>query len=319
MTGLKHFSTFLSAARIDHPALAERPPELRLLALDFLGYLRGLRAQTGPNRDRPLSDSYLVHVMGDVEQFYAFMADHRHEAASKLSDDRWRHLGDEHARLWRIGDKPVKPRTPPDGAWLDDTAMSQIMANVQVLADPPAQGGLGDEQAMRLLMLLALTGRRVSELCLLEFDCLLPLGHLPTASDDEDGAVAKLRYQQTKIAGAPDTILVDRDVVALVHAQRRGRWSFLGERADYRRRGRATCSSRRSSAATPSAPTRSAPSRRSSPLQSARVAVRRQPRTARARQRDPSVPPHQGHQLLNASVPIHVVCSSAISGTCRRR
>jgi hypothetical protein len=30
---------------------------------------------TGPNRGGRLSDSYLVHVMGDVEQFYAFMAD----------------------------------------------------------------------------------------------------------------------------------------------------------------------------------------------------------------------------------------------------
>jgi len=228
VTGLKHFSTFLTAAGVDHPALAERPTDLRLLALDFLGYLRGLRAVTGPNRGGRLSDSYLVHMMGDVEQFYAFMADHHHEAASKLNDHRWRYLGDEHARLWRIGEKPLKPRTPPEGAYLDDTAMSQIMANVQLLGDPPSQGGLGDEQAMRLLMLLALTGRRVSELRLLDFECLLPLPGLSAGGGDEDAAVAKLRYQQTKIQGAPDTILVDRDVVALIRAQRqRNRYGRL--------------------------------------------------------------------------------------------
>jgi integrase len=232
VTGLKHFSAFLAAAGVDHPALAERPTDLRLLALDFLGYLRGLRAMTGPNRGGRLSDSYLVHLMGDVEQFYAFMADHHHEAASRLNDHRWRYLGDEHARLWRIGEKPLKPRTPPDGAYLDDTAMSQIMANVQLLGDPPAQGGLGDEQAMRLLMLLALTGRRVSELCLLEFECLLPLPGLSARSGDEDGAVAKLRYQQTKIQGAPDTILVDRDVVALIRAQQDWALEFIARRAE---------------------------------------------------------------------------------------
>lgn len=231
LTGLKHFSRFLAARGVDHPALTERPSDLRLLALDFLGYLRLQRAARGPNRGEPLSDGHLVHIMGAVEQFYAFMTDHRHEAAGKLADHRWRHLGDEHARLWRIGEKPHKPPTPPQDAYLDDTAMTTIMANVHLLGDAPAEGGFGDEQAMRLLMLLALTGRRVSELGLLEFDCLLPIEGLAT-SGDEDGAVAKLRYQQTKIEGAPNTILVDRDVVAIVRAQQVWALAFFQPRAE---------------------------------------------------------------------------------------
>lgn len=231
LTGLKHFSRFLAGRGVDHPALAETAPELRVLSLDFLGYLRGLRATTGPNRGRPLSDSHVVHVMGDVEQFYAFMADHHHEAAQRLCDHRWRLLGDEHARLWRLGEKPRKSRTPPEGAYIDDTAMTQIMGSVHLLGDLPTEGGLGDEQAMRLLMLLALTGRRISELCLLDHECLLPLEGLPQA-EGEDGAVAKLRYQQTKIQGAPDTILVDRDVVALVRAQQTWALRQLASRAE---------------------------------------------------------------------------------------
>lgn len=258
LTGLKHCSRFLAEHGVDHPALAERPEELRILSLDFLGYLRQQRAATGPNRGQPLSDGHIVHVMGDVEQFYAFMADHRNEAAGRLGDHRWRHLGDEHARLWREGEKPIKPRTAPQDAYIDDTAMTQIMANVELLGAPIAENGFGDEQAMRLLMLLALTGRRVSELSLLEFDCLLALEGLQTGADD-DGAIAKLRYQQTKIRGAPDTILVDRDVVAIIRAQQA--WtldSSEGAQATPTR-GRATCSCRASATAKATGPT---PSRR---------------------------------------------------------
>jgi hypothetical protein len=83
VTGLAHFGAFLV-----QPQLTGSPHEIRLLALEILRHLRTLRAQTGPNRGQPLSDSHLVHVMGMVEQFYAGMTDHRHEAASRLGDQR---------------------------------------------------------------------------------------------------------------------------------------------------------------------------------------------------------------------------------------
>ena len=95
------------------------------------------------------------------------------------------------------------------------------MAGAGLLGTPAAEGGLGDEQAMRILMLLARTGRRVSEICMLDHDPLLPL-HPPGSGGRArraDGFVARLRYQQTKIDGAPDTILVDREIVAIIHAQ----------------------------------------------------------------------------------------------------
>ncbi len=232
VTGLAHFSRFLAVRGVDHPQLVSGPGQLRVIALDFLGHLRSLRCQTGPNRGEPLSDSHLVHVMGQVEQFYAWMADHRHEAADRLGDQRWRLLGDEHARLWRIGEKPVKWKAPREDRYLDDIAMSRVMAQVHRLGDPIDESGMGDEQAMRLLMLLALTGRRVSELLLLEFDPLLPLEGLAASGDDPDGAVAKLRYGQTKIDGAPDTITVDRDVVAVIRAQQEWALKRFRERAD---------------------------------------------------------------------------------------
>src|SRR5207247_5611878 len=97
-------------------------------------------------------------------------------------------------------------------------AVSQILAGIGVLAAPAEDGGLGDEQAMRILMLLARTGRRVNEICLLDRDPLLALDRPPNATD-ADGFVARLRYQQTKIHGAPDTILVDQETVAIIRAQ----------------------------------------------------------------------------------------------------
>jgi hypothetical protein len=75
-------------------------------------------------------------------------------------------------------------------------------------------------------MLVALLGRRVSEICLLDRDPLLPL--LPAspparpaapAGPDSQVPVARLRYQQTKIDGAPATVLVHAEVVAIIREQ----------------------------------------------------------------------------------------------------
>jgi hypothetical protein len=80
---------------------------------------------------------------------------------------------------------------------------------------PFCGGGLGDEQAMRVLMLLARTGRRVNEICMLDRDPLLPLDTAgPRRPGDDGGFVARLRYQQTKIEAGPDTILVDQEITS---------------------------------------------------------------------------------------------------------
>src|SRR5205823_2749687 len=97
-------------------------------------------------------------------------------------------------------------------------AFSQIMAGLGLLGASAEEGGLGDEQAMRILMLLARTGRRINEVCMLDWDPLLALDNPPTVGD-ADGFAARLRYQQTKIHGAPDTILIDKETVAIIRAQ----------------------------------------------------------------------------------------------------
>ncbi len=75
---------------------------------------------------------------------------------------------------------------------------------------------------MRIVMLVARTGRRVSEIRMLDRDPLLPLEGLPGSGADDDGAlVARLRYQQTKIAQAPDVMFIDAEIVAVVKEQQR--------------------------------------------------------------------------------------------------
>jgi integrase len=221
LMSLTIFSQFLAQRGIDEPRLGADRQDLRLLALDFLGHVKQRRARCGANRGELVTNGTVVNIIGDVEQFYAFMADHKQEAARALGEPRWEALGDQHARLWRQGEKPRQARLPDEDVYFDDHTMAQVMRHAGLLGAAKEEGGIGDEQAMRILMLLARTGRRANELLLLDFDCLLPIVGLAAQDHDSspDAIVAKLRFQQTKIEGAPDTIFIDSEVVAIVRAQ----------------------------------------------------------------------------------------------------
>ena len=80
--------------------------------------------------------------------------------------------------------------------------------------------GFGDPQAMRMILLQILTGRRSSEIRLCEPGCLSPAtARAVEAAQGEQ--IARFRYAQTKIDIAPDTILVDSEVVAIIEEQQR--------------------------------------------------------------------------------------------------
>ena len=221
------FDAFLAGRAVPGPWLADEPAQVRALMLDYLSNLRGMRVQRpGKRHGQPLSDSRVAALMTGVEQFYTFMHDHRDTAAAALAEPGWLRLDPQHAVFFRRGEKPRKRRRGHDRDVIDDDALTQIMAGAGLLGAVPADGGLGDEQAMRILMLLARTGRRVSEICLLDRDPLLPVG--PAASPaGTNGFTARLRYQQTKIEGAPDTILVDEEIVAIIRAQQQWAGRFL--------------------------------------------------------------------------------------------
>jgi integrase len=216
------FGGFLDGRGPVPPWLASEPGAVRALMLDFLGHVRAMRVErNGPARGRPLSDSRVRTILGDVEEFYSFMHGNQDAAASALAEPGWLRLGPEHERLYRRGEKPRPPRFREDGLdVIGEQALTAIMAGTGILGDPPSAGGLGDEQAMRILMLLARTGRRMSEILLLDRDPLTAIpGAAPAPGQEPRAFTARLRYQQTKIDGAPDTILVDEEITAIIAAQ----------------------------------------------------------------------------------------------------
>jgi integrase len=225
-----YFSEFLLDARIDDPRLAPSEAELRGVALAFLSHLRGRRSRRGGG---PLSLVSVGLSQSAVASFYLFMADHRHEAAKALGEPRWSELSDAHARLWRAGEFVGRYRRTAPADYIDPEALGRIVSHLDILALGRDQtktvvvdgerreiAGRGDPQAMRAFLLEVLTGRRINEILLIDPEPLIALPGIDAGDGhDPDAFVARLRYRQTKIGGAPDTILVEREVVNIICEQ----------------------------------------------------------------------------------------------------
>jgi integrase len=226
----RHFAAFLAADGIDTPVLHVDPGAgIRPVALRLAAWLRQQRTGSG----RPLAPPTIGLIQTTVAGFYAFMADRRADAARELGEPRWAGLTDAHARWWRPGEIAGRYRGPAEGNYIDAAALSRIAGHVEILGLPRDQAktvvvtgtprqirGLGDEQAMRAFLLAIATGRRINEILMMDFAPLSPVPGLDTSRAAETGApAARLRYQQTKIAGAPQAILVGADVVAIVAEQ----------------------------------------------------------------------------------------------------
>ena len=228
----RHFAAFLAAEGIGTPVLDADPEAgIRPVALRLAAWLRQQRTRSG----RPLAPSTIGLIQTTVAGFYAFMADRRAEAARELAEPRWAGLTDAHARWWRPGEIAGSGsyRGQPEGNYIDAAALSRIAGHVEILGLPRDQAktvavdgtprqiqGLGDEQAMRAFLLAIATGRRINEILMMDFAPLSPVPGLDASQAAHDGGpAARLRYQQTKIAGAPQAILVGADVVAIVTEQ----------------------------------------------------------------------------------------------------
>jgi integrase len=222
---------FLAGAGVSEPRLDADPARVRQLMMDFLGHVRASRASRGPTKGQRVSPAHAKTVLVHVEQFYLFMNDHKDAAAAATGEPGWAALGAGHGGFYRTRELPRPARRDPGLDIIGDTAMTTIMAGIGQLGEKASDGGLDDPQAMRIMMLQARLGRRISEILMLDPDPLLPLAGGQARAAEPGAMVARLRYQQTKIDGAPDTILVDAEVVAIIKAQQEWAATWLREHA----------------------------------------------------------------------------------------
>ena len=109
------------------------------------------------------------------------------------------------------------------------------MAGAGLLGAPAADGGFGDEQAMRILMLLARTGpARQRDLPARPRPAAAAapaaqLGGRCAGDGDERARSPSSATSRPKIDGAPDTILVDAEIVAIIRAQQHWARRYFAE------------------------------------------------------------------------------------------
>lgn len=231
----RHFGVFALAHGYTDPVLSSDPAQLRLIFTAYSEFLRSPAAAARP--DKPLSSTAIDDSQSLIQTFYTFMLDHAPEAAVATGDGRWENLTATHTRLWGPAFRARRARRIRDLTWYSTGELQQMLGYLDVLAAERGAlvpvthpdgtvsliKGLGDPQAARVWLLQALTGRRASEILMLDHNPLeaIPGAERPAQSDDPDTFVAKLRYQQTKVDGVIPTILVEQAVVNVVREQQR--------------------------------------------------------------------------------------------------
>jgi integrase len=229
--GLLTFDRWLST--LDDPAaLCRSLDNAGRLAASFHRWVSDPANRTRSATKRSAATHIVNATLRAVADLMAFIADNPDECRRLIGASPWDDLTDAFPLIWRK--QITRTRSAPllnDEHYVDDHALSQIVASLPALGADPTETvmvrvgdterelpGCGDPQAMRMLLLQILTGRRASEICMCEFDCLSP----PTAravEAAEGEQVARFHYAQTKIDRAPDTILVDTEVVTVIEEQ----------------------------------------------------------------------------------------------------
>ena len=132
----------------------------------------------------------MASLQSETQSFYTFMHDHAAEAATATASPRWREATLTHTALWAPIHAPRHRRRERDLTWYSTADLQRMLTYLDVLAADPKQKvvltrpdgtvtvvpGLGDPQAARIWLLQALTGRRASEILMLDYD---PLEAIP--------------------------------------------------------------------------------------------------------------------------------------------
>jgi hypothetical protein len=217
----------------DATAVAGDPSRAAGFAAAFRRWTQDPANRTGCRRNDVPSAQPVNKDLRAVAELMSFLLGNRSQSAQVLGPSPWDNLTGAHPAIWmqQISRTRSQPSLVVEEHYVDDHALAQITACLPLLGEPRAHSevlsatdgkkalnGGGDPQAMRMLLLQILTGRRASEICLCPFDCLSPATARATEAAEGE-QIARFRYAQSKIDNAPDTILVDAEVVAVIEEQ----------------------------------------------------------------------------------------------------
>lgn len=233
MPSLARFSRHLAACFTDASGVLGDPAAAAGQAAAFARWTADRANRSAGSRRPPevIGPRLVNDDLRAVADLFAFVAASPGEARRVLGPSPWDGITEAHPASWyrqvtRIPHQPVRT----DVHYVDDHALAQILAALPLLGMPGDQqmtitrgdgsqvtvSGLDDPQAMRMILLQILTGRRASEVRTCDHDCLSAVA----GPAGDNGEVTRFRYAQSKIDVAPDTILVDREVTAVIGEQR---------------------------------------------------------------------------------------------------
>jgi hypothetical protein len=237
---LQRFDTWLAVTFTDPLAVLTDPTAAARHAAAFRRWVADPSNRITRDSDRRHGGK-LVHprLVNDdlraVGELFAFVASNSAEAETTLGPGPWQLITDTHTAGWFRQVTRIKHRRDfNDEHYVDDHALAQIIAALPLLGlghdehmtvtrgDGTTMTAVGfdDPQTMRMILLQILTGRRASEIRTCDFDCLSQVAERSVATVDSE-QITRFHYAQSKIDVAPDTILVDDDVVEVIKEQQR--------------------------------------------------------------------------------------------------
>jgi integrase len=240
LASLRRFDTWLPT-RFDDPrdVLAD-PATAAQHAAAFAQWAADYRNRMARHSDprrvgKPVQPRQVNEDVRAVADLFGFVAENPDQARTVLGAGPWQQVTEAHAATWfrqtrRQRSYVSRGRVLNDENYVDDHALAQITAALALLGLPRDQqmpitrgdgqqvqaAGLDDPQAMRMILLQILTGRRASEIRTCESDCLSPVPDTTTTGGDR---LTRFRYAQSKIDNAPDSILVDHEVTTIIEEQ----------------------------------------------------------------------------------------------------
>lgn len=199
LNNLQRFDIWLTSCFDDPADVLGDPAEAPEQAAAFRRWAADPRNRMRHGSDdrhlgKPVHPRLVNDDLRAVAELLGFVAANRADARTILGPSPWERVTEAHAASWLAQLVRVQQRRElNDEHYVDDHAMAQIPAALPLLGLPRDEqmpitcsdgtevlaDGFGDPQAMRMILLQILTGRRASEIRTCRFACLSPVPDRP--------------------------------------------------------------------------------------------------------------------------------------------